>query len=90
MHHVENSVRGRSKSVGRGRFLATDRPVDFVRPTKNDRNKLLFPVIFGAGKSFFFRSNFEFQLELHFVIPNSGMYLYLQIEFKWLPNCASN
>ena len=27
------SVRGRSKSVGRGRFLTTDRPVDFDQPT---------------------------------------------------------
>ena len=30
---LHTSVRGRSKSVGRGRFLATDRPVGFERPT---------------------------------------------------------
>ena len=30
------SVCGRSKSVGRGRFLATDLKVDLDRPTEND------------------------------------------------------
>ena len=36
-----SSVRGRSKSVGRGRFLTTDRPVDFgSTDRKNDRSSI--------------------------------------------------
>ena len=36
------SVCGRSKSVGRGRFMATDHEVDLDRPTEND----FFPDFF--------------------------------------------
>ena len=43
---VPCSVRGRSKSVGRGRFLTTDRPVDFDRPTVKPTVYRFFPVIF--------------------------------------------
>ena len=44
---IHFSVRGRSRSVGRGRFLTTDRPADFDRPTdrKIDRN-VIFSVFF--------------------------------------------